>query len=393
MQFAAAINGEGTTAGLADEERLLSEDALEVLARAIARIRTDYVREVEDEEFVEVALREVRQKYSEPPTVSESEILAAVIDGMLGSLDRYSSYLDEKDWRAFRQNVKGEYGGLGIQVRRGEEGIEIVAPFEGTPAARAGLRSGDVIIRADGIPLGSITLRKAMRHLRGKPGTRVVITIMRSGHPEFDATIVRDTVRLRGVRSRVEGKIGYLRILRFTDDAGDEVTAAIRDLHEKTGGAMRGLVLDLRTNPGGLLNEAVEISDVFLAGGQIVTTRLRHRDVREQAGDSDALNGLPMVVLINKASASASEVVAGALQDRGRALLVGTRSYGKDTIQRVFPLGNGSAIKITVGRYLTPAGRAIAGGLTPDIAILDDKSRDGDEQLVKALEILRAHGG
>ncbi len=378
------LDGAGRTGTVADAS------ALRTFALVFDRIRSDYVREVDDDALIEAARKALRKAASEVPKTDDRALVMAAIAGMLSSLDRYSSYLDSEEWRALREQTRGRFGGLGIEVRKGDGYIEVVSPIDGTPAQRAGIRAGDRITHADGVPLGPLTLHAAVRRLRGRVGEPVRLTIERDGGPPFDVVIVREMIRIRPVRWRVEGDIGYLRISAFTKDVGDRVGEAVSGMRGRLAGRLRGLVVDLRNNPGGLFEESLEVADVFLAHGVIVTTRARRSFHRYRAGPGEPGEGLPIVVLINGGSASAAEIVAAALKEQGGAVLVGTRSFGKGTVQSIIPLGKGEALKLTTAVYLAPSGRSVEGGLAPDVSVVMDKARQGDEQLEKAFEIIRA---
>lgn len=320
---------------------------------------------------------EVHQNYVTPP--EDKKLIEGSINGMLSTLDPHSSYLNADDYKTMQEQTTGSFAGLGIQVQMPNEGpdkgyVLIVAPIDDTPAARAGLQTNDLIVEIDGQAVQGKTIDEAIALMKGKRGTPVKLSVVRNREePPFDVDLVRDIVRVNPVTSRVEGDFGYIRVSTFSQQAGKSVRKAIDELNEEIPGGMKGLVLDLRNNPGGLLDQAVEISDAFLNGGEIVSTRGRRpKDMlREMGSPGDRLSGKPIVVLINGGSASASEIVAGALQDRNRGLLLGTKSFGKGSVQTVIPLQNGrqGALRLTTARYYTPAGRSIqAQGVDPDIA-------------------------
>lgn len=320
---------------------------------------------------------EVHQNYVTPPV--DKELIKGSIDGMLATLDPHSSYLPADDFQTMQEQTQGSFAGLGIQVQMPNEGpdkgyVLIVAPIDETPAARAGLQTNDLIVEIDGDPVQGKTIDEAIAKMKGERGTGVELTILRDrDEPTFKVSLVRDIVRLNPVTSRAEGDYGYVRVSTFSQQAGKNVRDAVEKLDKEIAGGMKGLVLDLRSNPGGLLDQAVDISDVFLDGGEIVSTRGRRAKdtLREMGRKGDALEGRPVIVLINGGSASASEIVAGALQDRNRALLLGTKSFGKGSVQTVIPLQNGKqgALRLTTARYYTPSGRSIqAQGIDPDIA-------------------------
>jgi len=326
---------------------------LELFGDVFERVRTDYVEETSEEELVEAA-----------------------IQGMLQSLDPHSSYLNKKTFKDMRVQTKGEFGGLGIEVTMEGGYVKVVTPIDDTPAFRAGIETGDLITHLDGKPIQGLNLSEAVERMRGKVGTDIVLTVRRKDVKPLEITITRDKIRIRSVRSRVEGDIGYLRITNFSEQTKAGVTRLIAKLREDIGDDIRGFVLDLRNNPGGLLDQAVSVSDAFLDRGEIVSTRGRETDnaQRFHARPGDLASGLPVVVLINGGSASASEIVAGALQDHKRAIILGTRSFGKGSVQTIIPLGASGAMKLTTQRYFTPSGRSIqAKGIDPDIVVEQSK--------------------
>lgn len=325
---------------------------LELFADVLARVEQDYVVEVDEEAAMEAALQ-----------------------GMLASLDPHSSYLSPDDFRDMRSQARGEYQGLGIEVTMEEGVVRVVSPIDDTPAARAGIQAGDYITAVNGTSIVGGTLNDAVQLMRGEVGTEVTVTIARQGQDPFDVVIARQTITTRAVTARVEGgDIGVLRISTFNERTGTMLQDGIRQVRREAGANLRGIVIDLRNNPGGLLDQAIEVSDAFLDGGEVVSTRGRRpEDVqRYNARRGDDMAGVPIVVLINGASASASEIVAGALQDRGRALIMGTDSFGKGSVQTLIPLqgGRDGALRLTTARYYTPAGRSIQGaGITPDMEV------------------------
>lgn len=325
---------------------------LELFADVLARVEQDYVTEIDEEAAMEAALQ-----------------------GMLASLDPHSSYLSPDDFRDMRNQARGEYQGLGIEVTMEDGVVRVVSPIDDTPAARAGIQAGDYITAVNGTSIVGGTLNDAVTLMRGEVGTEVTVTIAREGADPFDVTIVRQTITTRAVTARIEdGDIGVIRISTFNERTGAMLQDAIRQVRREGGANLRGVVIDLRNNPGGLLDQAIEVSDAFLDGGEVVSTRGRRpEDVqRYNARRGDDMAGVPLVVLINGASASASEIVAGALQDRGRALIVGTDSFGKGSVQTLIPLqgGRDGALRLTTARYYTPAGRSIQGaGITPDMEV------------------------
>ncbi len=312
----------------------------------------------------------VRAEYVEETT--DEDLIKAAINGMLSSLDPHSSYLDPKNYRDMQMQTRGEFGGLGIEVTMEDGYVKVVSPIDDTPAARAGLQPGDVITHLDGESVMGLTLADAVEKMRGKPDTDLTLMIRRGEEAPFEVTVTRDIIRIRSVRWRTEGDIGYLRITSFSEQTGEGIGEAFAEFEDELGGSMQGVLLDLRNNPGGLLDQAITVTDTFLDRGEIVSTRGRdERDgQRYNATEGDIAKGLPMVVLINGGSASASEIVAGALKDHRRAIVVGTRSFGKGSVQTIQPIPGHGAIRLTTARYYTPAGVSIqAKGIEPDLVI------------------------
>lgn len=325
---------------------------LELFADVLARVEHDYVTEIDDESAIHAA-----------------------IQGMLTSLDPHSSYMNPTEYRDMQVATRGEYGGLGIEVTSEEGIVRVVSPIDGTPAARAGVQAGDFITALDGQSIIGIDLNEAVRRMRGEVGASITLTLAREGQEPFDVTLTREVIQPRAVTARIEGgDIGVIRISTFNERTGPGLQEAIRTVRREAGGRLRGVIIDLRNNPGGLLDQAIEVSDAFLDGGEVVSTRGRRPEnvQRFNARRGDDLTGIPVIVLINGASASAAEIVAGALQDRNRALIVGMASFGKGSVQTVIPLqgGRDGALRLTTARYYTPAGRSIQGaGIEPDIEV------------------------
>jgi len=314
----------------------------------------------------------IKSNYVEP--VADKELLENAIRGMLSGLDPHSTYLDKEAFKELQVGTTGEFGGLGIEVGMEDGFVKVIAPIDDTPAQRAGIAAGDLIIRLDDTPVKGLSLRDAVGIMRGKPGSKIVLTVVREGaDAPFKITITRAIIKVKSVKSRLLGDgVGYLRITQFQSHTGDNLLAAIDKLNKENKAYLKGLVLDLRNNPGGVLNAAVDVADAFLTKGMIVYTKGRARDSRVEfkATPGDVLAAAPMVVLINVGSASASEIVSGALQDHHRAVIMGSRSFGKGSVQTVLPMKNGAALKLTTARYYTPSGRSIqAEGITPDIPL------------------------
>jgi carboxyl-terminal processing protease len=315
----------------------------------------------------------IRSQYVE--TVDEGELIEAAINGMLTSLDPHSSYLAPKDFGDMQVQTKGEFGGLGIEVTQEEGFVKVVSPIDGTPAADAGIQSGDFITHVNGESVLGLNLDQAVELMRGPIGSEITITVVREGTPEpFDVSIVRDTIKLTAARGRLEGTTAVLRVTTFNEQTYPNMADALKKAAEEAGGMdkITGVVLDLRNNPGGLLTQAILVSDAFLDKGEIVSTRGRdpQDSDRYNATPGDLAQGKPMVVLINGGSASASEIVAGALQDHRRAVVIGTKSFGKGSVQTIIPLRGEGAMRLTTARYYTPSGRSIqALGVSPDIVV------------------------
>lgn len=339
--------GDSDVAGSVSE----SYKALNLFGDVFEQARANYVEKVEDKKLIEYAL-----------------------NGMLSSLDPHSNYMTAEESKAMEVQNRGEFGGLGIEVTMENSVVKVVSPIDDTPAARAGIQSGDLIVELDGKQVMGMTLNEAIEKMRGKVGTEIVLTVVREGAKEpLKFRLVRDNIQIKSVRSRViDGKAGYIRITQFNAQTFEGLKKAIADAQKEAGDKLMGFILDLRNNPGGLLDQAIKVSDVFIDKGEIVSTRGRNPEDtrRDNATPGDLTNGLPLVVIINGGSASASEIVAGALQDHKRAILMGTQSFGKGSVQTLFPAPGGGAIKLTTARYFTPSGRSIQGkGITPDLIV------------------------
>jgi len=312
----------------------------------------------------------VRNEYVEP--VGDEQLIEAALNGMLTSLDPHSGYLNAKSFRDMQVQTKGEFGGLGIEVTMDNGWVKVVSPIDDTPAARAGLRPNDYITHLDGEPVQGMSLNDAVDRMRGLVNTDIRITVRREGQAAFDVTLTRAVIKIQTVKSKLNDKVGYVRISQFVESTDTNLRKAIEQLKKDSNGTLEGLVLDLRNNPGGLLDQAVAVAGDFIEKGEIVSTRSRRPEdtQRFNAHGKDQTDGLPMVVLINDGSASASEIVAGALQDHRRAILLGTKSFGKGSVQTIIPLNGHGAMRLTTARYYTPSGRSIqAVGIEPDIKV------------------------
>lgn len=320
--------------------------------------------------FAEV-LDRIKSAYVEP--VDDKTLLENAIRGMLSNLDPHSAYLDPQAFQELQESTSGEFGGLGIEVGMEDGFIRVVSPIDDTPASRAGIEAGDLIVRIDGQPTKGMSMQEAVDMMRGKPGSKVELTIVREGGQPFDVTLTRAVIKVQSVRTEMlEDGYGYLRITQFQVNTGAEVGKALASLRKDNKAPLKGLVMDLRNNPGGVLQAAVEVADHFMTKGLIVYTqgRIANSELRFSADPADASQGVPLVVLINGGSASAAEIVAGALQDSRRAVVMGTDSFGKGSVQTVLPLNNDRALKLTTALYYTPNGRSIqAQGIVPDIEV------------------------
>ncbi len=323
--------------------------------------------------FAEV-FEKIKKDYVEP--VEDKALLSNAIKGMLSGLDPHSAYLEPDAYKELRVGTTGEFGGLGIEVSMEDGFVKVIAPIDDTPAQRAGVRAGDLIIRLDDTPVKGMNLNDAVKIMRGKPGTKITLTILREGEEKpLKIAVVRDVIKVASVKKRtLEPGYGYLRITQFQSRTADNLRKAVSVLKRQNDDGLRGLVLDLRNNPGGVLSAAVAVADAFLDKGAIVYTegRIADSELKFNAKPTDILKGAPIVVLVNGGSASASEIVAGALQDHRRAVVMGSKTFGKGSVQTILPMDNGSALKLTTARYFTPAGRSIqAEGITPDILLED----------------------
>ena len=337
----------------------------------------------------------VRAEYVEP--VNDRDAIENAIQGMLSSLDPHSAYLNQRSFRDMQTQTRGEFGGLGIEVTQEGGYIKVISPIDETPAARAGVRPGDFITHLNGTSVQGLTLQEAVEQMRGQRGTQIRLTIRRQGSERpIELTLTRDVIRPQVVRYRLEdGNLGYVRITSFNEQTEAGLRRALQQLKQQAQGGLRGLVLDLRNNPGGLLDQAVQITDDFLTQGEIVSTRARRTEdaQRWNAKAGDITDGLPIVVLINGGSASASEIVAGALQDHRRAIVVGVKSFGKGSVQTVMPVPGHGAIRLTTARYYTPSGRSIQGtGIEPDIEVLAtrEETRAGQPQRDREADLRRS---
>ena len=337
--------GKKAESGYSDTYKQLS-----LFGDVFERVRSEYVEEVDDKTLIEYAL-----------------------NGMLSNLDPHSSYLSEEKFKDMRVETSGEFGGLGIEVTMENGLVKVVSPIDDTPAYRAGIQAGDYIVKIDEDAVMGMTLSEAVDKMRGKVGSTIDLSVARKGEEsQMEITLVRDIIQIKSVRHEIKGNVGYIRVTTFSQKTAPGVRKAVNEISKELGDNLIGYVLDLRNNPGGLLNQAIEVADVFLDKGEIVSQRGRYEEdtERNNATPGDMANGLPIVVLVNGGSASASEIVAGALQDHKRGIVMGTQSFGKGSVQTVMPLPGNGAMRLTTARYYTPSGRSIqAKGITPDIIV------------------------
>ena len=364
----------GAVAGAALALLATTSGLLPLMSGAVASPRSDAAQTYRELELFGKAFDVVRQDYVEKP--DDKKLIASAINGMVSELDPHSNYMDARSFSDMQAETSGQFGGLGMQVTMENGRVKVVSPIDDTPAAKAGILAGDIITRIDDQVIAGLPLSDVVTKLRGTPGSSVKLEIQRASLPQpIDKTLTREIIKVPSIRYRVEGgDVGYIRITEFNSLAGDELTDAIKHISsEVPPDHLKGYILDLRNNPGGLLDQAVAVSDAFLKNGEIVSIHGRNaeEDQRFYAKSHDLTNGKPLTVLINGGSASASEIVAGALQDHRRAILLGTRSFGKGSVQTIIPLGPGNgALRLTTARYFTPSGRSIqAEGITPDIKV------------------------
>ncbi len=351
MGLCGSVIAERANGGPVTDNETLPYEDLRTFTEIFGRIKRDYVEPVTDKKLLEDAIR-----------------------GMLSGLDPHSAYLVAEEYQELKEGTTGQFGGLGIEVTMENGFIKVVSPIDDTPAQKAGIKTGDLIIKLDDKPVKGMSLTDAVKMMRGEPGSKIVLTVVREGEEApLKLTLSRDIIKVKSVKSRMlEKGYGYVRISSFQSGTGDALKDALAALKKENGAPLKGLVLDLRNNPGGVLNAAVEVSDAFLKSGLIVYTegRIENSEMRFNAAPDDLIDGAPIVVLINAGSASASEIVAGALQDQKRAVIMGEKSFGKGSVQTILPTSNGAAVKLTTARYYTPSGRSIqAEGIEPDVTL------------------------
>ncbi len=360
---------------------------VKLFARVFERVKAEYVRPVDEDILLAAASHALDDATPPDDAADDNWLVEQAIKGMLASLDPYSMYLPREEYEAMQDSMRGQFGGLGIQITLPDDGfgVVVIKPLPGTPAEKAGLLAQDRITHVDGKSLHGYSLGQVVRRLRGPVGSRVVLTVQRGEDLQFDVPIARSVIHLDVVKWRLEGDFGYLNVTGFSEDTSDEIEEAVDEVRSHLGGRLAGLVIDVRDNPGGLLVESVAASDAFIESGDIVVTKGRYRTQRYRATSGDIVAGLPIVVLINRNSASAAEIFAGALKDHERAVLIGARSFGKGTVQTVMPMGRGTALKLTTAAYYRPSGSSVDGGIVPDVAIEDDRETEIDESLQRAI--------
>ncbi len=359
------------------------KDQLEYFAEAIRYTRSNYVHVTSDADLVTAAIEGVEKLKVEDKLAPPEKVIEAALDSMTASLDPHSAYLNPEESRTLYANTKGEFGGLGISVTMKDEGVNVIAPIADTPAARAGVEAGDLITHLDGNSIKGWALMEAVTYMRGTPGTSIVVTVARGKEKPFDLEIIRAIIQVEAMRWRTEGNVGYIRVIKFTEKVEPEIEKAVEEIRVKLGNRLKGIVLDLRNNPGGLLSQSVILSDAFIDDGTIVSIkgRKKSRERVYDAAEGDLVDGLPVVVLINEGSASASEIVSAALKERGRALVMGRRSFGKGSVQTLLPMSNEGILKLTTQLYYSPEGMAIqANGVEPDILLMAEK-KEGEEDV------------
>ena len=354
LTFTAAFTSSCAFAKEEPKEDINTYELLNIFGEVMERTKASYVEEETDKKLIEAA-----------------------INGMLTSLDPHSSYLNEEDYKYMNEQTSGKFGGLGIEITMENGLVKVITPIDDTPAAKAGIQSGDYITDIDGQTVIGLTLNEVVSKLRGNPGTKIKITVRRSGEKPFDVKLTRDIIKVKSVKHEIKNDdILYVRITAFNEDVDKDVEKAVEEAQKKLKNKLAGVVLDVRNNPGGLLDQAVKVSDLFLERGEIVSTRSRNEEdtVKYSATAGDIVKGLPIVVMINEGSASASEITAGALQDHHRAIILGQKSFGKGSVQTVIPLRNKAAMRLTTARYYTPSGRSIqAKGIEPDVDVKQAK--------------------
>lgn len=373
MQVAAAQSDPVSSKGEPTAGLPLNE--LRTFTEVFAKIKSDYVEEIDDKTLLENAVR-----------------------GMLSGLDPHSSYLNPEEYEGLQEGATGEFGGLGIEVGIEDGFVKVIAPIDDTPAQKAGIKAGDLIVRIDDAPVKDLSLNEAVKMMRGKPGTQIILTIVREGQKKpLRISVTRAVIKVQSVKQRtLEPHLGYIRISHFQSHTGEDLNKAITQLRKENRGEIKGLILDLRNNPGGILGSAVAVADAFLDQGLIVYTKGRAADSELQfnARPPDLLRNAPLVVLVNGGSASASEIVAGALQDRKRAVIMGGKTFGKGSVQTILPMNNNAALKLTTALYYTPSGRSIqAEGISPDIALdkfkITSVEKTGLEEEIKEAHLSR----
>ncbi len=385
------------------ERFIHAPDDLSLFSIVFDNVYNQYIYAPNENELISAAMNGIELKYKNSQNISDKDLEITATRAMLKSLDPYSTYMNRNQFRALNEETRGAFAGLGIEVSKASGLLTVISPIDGTPAALSGIKSGDIITHADDILLEPLSIGDAVRLLRGDIGSKIKLNILRGDEEKIQITLKRQIIEVNPVKYSLKDNIGYIRITNFSEGSGKKTHEAIIDLQKqmknkikkqmgkqfnyKINGKIRAYILDLRNNPGGLLKEAIAVASVFLNGGNVVTTKSRNEEDKFQAFFGDPSKNIPLIILINAGSASASEIVAGALKDRERGILLGQKSYGKGSVQSIIPLPKQRGLKITTAIYYTPSGKTVEGGITPNMFVKLDNSRDGDEQIEEAIRI------
>lgn len=371
-----------------------AEDQLEYFGFAFKRIRTSYVREIDDAALMDAAIKGLQEKQPDGGAAPPAELVEAALDAVTASLDPHSGFMNAREFTESFVHTKGEFGGLGIEVTMQDGLVKVVAPIEDTPASRAGMRSGDLIAKVDGEDIQGMTLAQAVRRMRGRPGEPIRLLVRREGVTDFEVTLVRAVIKVRAVRWQTMGRVGYIRVSRFSERVEGGIVTAFAAIRAELGGEPSGIILDLRNNPGGLLDQSVILADAFLDDGEVVSVRGRTANNQRSftAVEGDLAAGLPMIVLVNGGSASASEIVASALKNHGRATVMGSQTFGKGSVQTIIPMPVEGALRLTTALYFGPDGHTIqARGVAPNIIV--EPKAEGDAKARREADLPGAIAG
>ena len=375
------------------ESFIHAPDDLSLFAAVFDRIYNKYIYATNERDLLMAAAAGIKEQYKDSQNISDSNLEITATRAMLKTLDPYSVYMNRDQFRALNEETRGAFAGLGIEVSKASGLLTVISPIDGTPAALGGIKTGDIITHADDILLKPLSLGDAVRLLRGDIGSKIKLGILRGAEEIFEVTLIREVIKVNPVKYSLKDNIGYIRISNFSEDAGKKTSEAVVALQlqakikseNKIKNKIRAYILDLRNNPGGLLKEAIAVASVFLDGGNVVAIKSRYEEDKFQAKAGDISKNIPLIILINGGSASASEIVAGAIKDRRRGILLGQKSYGKGLVQSIFPLSKEHALKLTTAIYYTPNGTTVEGGIIPSMIVKLDDDRDGDEQLEAAM--------